>query len=89
MNHDRNVTYDRYLSDLNLPKALLERKMTSLGVVNHKHAFVPNELKTIRKQLYSSSGYISMDRIQSCLSQLKRRDHRLSFYQYPMIILMY
>ena len=28
----RNVTYDRYFSDLNLSKALLERKMSSLGV---------------------------------------------------------
>ncbi|CAF0970350.1 unnamed protein product [Rotaria sordida] len=49
----RNITYDRYFSDLNLAKARLEHKMSSIGVVNHKHAFVPNELKIIRKQLYS------------------------------------
>ncbi|CAF3081518.1 unnamed protein product [Rotaria sp. Silwood2] len=50
----RNVTYDRYFSDYYLAKALLERKMTSLGVVDHKRAFVPNELKVVRKALYSS-----------------------------------
>ncbi|CAF1358694.1 unnamed protein product, partial [Rotaria magnacalcarata] len=55
----RNVTYDRYFIDLNLGKALLERKMTSLGVVNHKRAFVLDELKVIRKQLYSSWFYFS------------------------------
>ncbi|CAF4474867.1 unnamed protein product, partial [Rotaria sp. Silwood2] len=34
----RNVTYDRYFSDYYLAKALLERKMTSLGVVDHKRS---------------------------------------------------
>ncbi|CAF4667199.1 unnamed protein product, partial [Rotaria sp. Silwood2] len=55
----RNVTYDRYFSDFYLAKALLERKMTSLGVVDHKRAFVPNELKVVRKALYSSWFYFS------------------------------
>ncbi len=55
----RNVTYDRYFSDFNLAKALLERKMTSIGVVDHKRAFVPNELKVVRKVLHSSWFYFS------------------------------
>lgn len=50
----RNVTYDRYFTDYNLAQALLQRKMTSLGVVNHKRRFVPNELKVARNDLYSS-----------------------------------
>jgi hypothetical protein len=50
----RNVTYDRYFSDLLLSKALLERKMTSLGVVDRKRTFVPIELKSVRNELLSS-----------------------------------
>jgi hypothetical protein len=53
----RNVTYDRYFTDLNLSQALLERKMSSLGVVDRKRSFVPNELKLVRKDLYSSWFY--------------------------------
>ena len=52
--HGRNVTYDRYLSDLNLSKALLERKMFSLGVVDHKRSLVPREFKLVRKYSHSS-----------------------------------
>ncbi|CAF1167844.1 unnamed protein product [Rotaria sordida] len=55
----RNITFDRYFSDFNLVQNLLERKMTSLGVVNHKRSFVPNELKLIRQDLYSSWFYFS------------------------------
>ncbi|CAF4715879.1 unnamed protein product, partial [Rotaria sp. Silwood2] len=55
----RNITFDRYFSDFNLVQSLLERKMTSLGVVNHKRSFVPNELKLIRQNLYSSWFYFS------------------------------
>ena len=55
----RNITFDRYFSDFNLAQALLERKMTSLGVVNHKRGFVPNELKLIRQDLYPSWLYFS------------------------------
>lgn len=50
----RNVTCDRYFTDINLANDLLERKMTLLGVVNHNRSFVPNELKIIRHNLYSS-----------------------------------
>lgn len=53
----RNITFDRYFTDFNLAQALLERKMTSLGVVDHKRSFVPNELKLIRQDLYSSWFY--------------------------------
>ena len=42
-----------------MAKALLKRKMTSLGVVDHKRAFVPDELKVCRRQLYSSWFYFS------------------------------
>ncbi|CAF1454756.1 unnamed protein product [Rotaria sordida] len=55
----RNVTYDRFFSDFHLAQALLERKMTSLGVVNHKRCFIPNELKVIRNDLYSSWFYFA------------------------------
>ncbi|CAF0991562.1 unnamed protein product [Adineta steineri] len=55
----RNITFDRYFTDFNLVQALLERKMTSLGVVNHRRSFVPNELKVIRQDLYSSWFYFS------------------------------
>ena len=55
----RNVTYDRYFTDFDLAQALLERKMTSLGVVNHVRSFVPNELKVIRQDLYSSWFFFS------------------------------
>ena len=55
----RNVTYDRYFSDLNLSKALLERKISSLGVFEHKRNFVPRELKLVRKDLHSSCFYFS------------------------------
>jgi hypothetical protein len=49
-----NVTYDRYFTNLDLAKSLLERNMTSLGVIDHKRSFLPNELKFVRNELYSS-----------------------------------
>lgn len=55
----RHVTYDRYFTDLKLADDLLERHMTSLGVVDHKRAFIPNELKVIRPNLYSSWFYFT------------------------------
>ncbi|CAF1224457.1 unnamed protein product [Adineta steineri] len=55
----RSVTYDRYFTSFELADGLLERKMTSLGVVNHKRSFVPGELKIIRNNLYSSWFYFS------------------------------
>jgi len=42
-----------------LAQALLERKMTSLGVVDHKRSFVPIELKVARNGLYSSWFYFN------------------------------
>ncbi|CAF1384390.1 unnamed protein product [Adineta ricciae] len=54
---DRNVTYDRYFTSLDVSQALLERKMSSLGVVDRKRRFVPNELKLTRDDLYSSWFY--------------------------------
>jgi hypothetical protein len=53
----RDVTYDRYFSDLSLSKASLERKMSSLGVVDRRRSFVPSELKLVRKDLYLSWFY--------------------------------
>ncbi|UJR07004.1 hypothetical protein I4U23_011293 [Adineta vaga] len=41
----RTVTYDRYFTDIKLSEALLDRKMTSIGVVDYRRAFLPNELK--------------------------------------------
>ena len=55
----RNVTYDRYFTSFDLANGLLERKMTSLGVVNHKRSFVPGELKIVRNNLYSSWFFFS------------------------------
>ena len=55
----RNVTYDRYFSDLTLSKALLQRGMTSLGVVDHRRSFVPKEIKFVRNELHSSWFYFS------------------------------
>ena len=60
----RNVTYDRYFSDINLANCLLERKMTSLGVVDRTCRFIPNELKMIRHELYSSWFFFD-SRLQS------------------------
>ena len=44
---------------LGCPKHPQERKMTSLGVVNHKRSFLPNEMKLVRNELYSSWFYFS------------------------------
>jgi hypothetical protein len=55
----RNVTYDRYFTNFNLTKGLLDRKRTSLGFVNHKRSFVPNEMKLVRQELYSYWFYFS------------------------------
>ncbi|CAF2995762.1 unnamed protein product [Rotaria sp. Silwood2] len=41
----RSITFDRYFTDLKLSEALLDRKMTSVGIVEHKRSFLPNELK--------------------------------------------
>ena len=46
----RNVTFDRCFSDFKLVQASLERNMTSLGVADHKRAFVLNELKNHSKR---------------------------------------
>ncbi|CAF3505551.1 unnamed protein product, partial [Rotaria sp. Silwood2] len=54
-----NVTYDRYFTDFNLAQALLERKMTSLGVVDHKRSFVPIELNVAQSDLGSSWFYFN------------------------------
>ena len=40
-------------------EALLDRKMTSIGVVDHRRSFLPDELKLCRKNLYSSWFYFS------------------------------
>ena len=85
--YGRNVTYDRYFIDLNMAKGLLKRKMTSLGVVYHKHAFVPDELKVCRRQLYSSWFYFSGDLTQYYLTKPKRRSRQLPYYQRYMNIL--
>ena len=59
VNQGRNVTYDRYIFDLNLSKVLLERKMSSLDVVDHKRCFVSRELKLVRKSLHSLWFHLS------------------------------
>jgi len=46
-----------------LAQALLERKMTSLGVVDHKRSFVPIELKVVRNDLYSSWFYFNSSNV--------------------------
>ncbi|CAF4519394.1 unnamed protein product, partial [Didymodactylos carnosus] len=55
----RSVTFDRYFTDIKLSEALLDRKMTSVGVVEHRRSFLPNELKAYRKELFSSWFYFS------------------------------
>ncbi|CAF4359586.1 unnamed protein product, partial [Rotaria sp. Silwood2] len=35
----RNVTFDRYFTDIKLCDALLDREMTSIGVVEHRRLF--------------------------------------------------
>ena len=53
------ITFDRYFTDIKLSETLLDRKMTSIGVVDYRRAFLPNELKVCRKQLFSSWFYFS------------------------------
>ena len=55
----RCITTDRYFTDIKLCKALLERKMTFVGVVDHRRSFVPDEIKRRRKELHSSWFYFS------------------------------
>jgi hypothetical protein len=55
----RCVTFDRYFTTLTLSNALLERKMTSLGVADLKRTFVPDELKLRRTDLFSTWFYFS------------------------------
>ena len=55
----RCITFDRYFTDIKLCEALLDRKMTSIGVVDHRRSFLPDELKLCRKNLYSSWFYFS------------------------------
>ena len=50
----RTITFDRYFTDVKLSEALLDRKMTSIGVVDYRHAFLPNELKVCWRKLFSS-----------------------------------
>ena len=53
----RSITFDRYFTDIKLSGALLDRKMTSVGIVDDKRMFVPDELKVCRKELFSSWFY--------------------------------
>ncbi len=55
----RSITFDRYFTDMKLFEALLDRKMTSVRLVDHKRLFVPDELKVCRKELFSSWFYFS------------------------------
>ncbi|CAF1008288.1 unnamed protein product [Didymodactylos carnosus] len=55
----RTITFDRYFTDIKLSEALLDRKMTSIGVVDYRRVFLPNELKVCRKKLFSSWFYFS------------------------------
>jgi hypothetical protein len=55
----RSITFDRYFTDIKLAEALLERKMTLVGVVDHKRSFLPNELKITREDLHSTWFYFS------------------------------
>ena len=45
----RTITFDRYFTDIKLSEALLDRKMTSIGVVDYRRVFLPNEHKVCRK----------------------------------------
>jgi hypothetical protein len=82
---DRNVTYDRYFTSFDLAKSLLERKMTSLGVVGHKRSFVPKELKVIRKELYSS-WFLLLNKTQSYRIKQKKKKHQLFYYLHYIIL---
>ncbi|CAF1533567.1 unnamed protein product [Didymodactylos carnosus] len=55
----RTITFDRYFTDIKLSEALLDRKMTSIGVVDYRRVFLPNELTVCRKKLFSSWFYFS------------------------------
>ncbi|CAF1412176.1 unnamed protein product [Rotaria magnacalcarata] len=55
----RCITFDRYFTDIKLFDALLDRKMTSIGVVEHRRSFLTDELKLYRRNLYSTWFYFS------------------------------
>ncbi|CAF3560055.1 unnamed protein product [Rotaria socialis] len=55
----RIITFYQYFTDMKLSEAVLNRKMTFIGVVEHRRCFLPNKLKPCRKQLFSSWFYFS------------------------------
>ncbi|CAF1270130.1 unnamed protein product [Didymodactylos carnosus] len=65
----RTVTLDRYFTGIKLAEALLHRKMTSIGVVDHKRSFVPNDL-----------GSISRDETCSCPTKPRKNRSRLFYF---------
>ena len=73
----RNVSFDRYFTSLDLVNALLEKKMTSLGVVDHKRSFIPGELKIVRNHLYSSWFFLWCKYIIGLPSQTEKATNYL------------
>ncbi|CAF1227272.1 unnamed protein product [Rotaria sordida] len=50
----RCIIFDRYFTDIKLSEAFLDRKMTSIEVVEQRRSFLPDELKVCRQNLFSS-----------------------------------
>ena len=55
----RTIAFDYYFTDIKLSEALLDQRMTSIGTVDYRRVFFPNELKVSRKKLFSSRFYFS------------------------------
>ncbi|CAF1258452.1 unnamed protein product [Rotaria sordida] len=76
----RYITFDRYFTHIKLSEALLDRKMTSIGVIEHRRSFLPDELKVCRRNLFSSWFYFSGPHmLLSYQAKEKKPDHHLIF----------
>ena len=85
----RTVTFDRYFTDIKLCDALLERKMTSIGVVEHRRVFLPNELKLCRKKLSTHPSFTSPVHICFYPTKLNKRKNQSSCYLRHIVILKF
>ena len=63
MKQGHTITFDRYFTYMKLSEALLDRKMTSIGVVDYRPVFLRNEPKVCGKKLFSSWFYFSNSRM--------------------------
>ena len=73
MKQGLTITSDRYFTDVKLSEALLDRNMTSIGVVDYLCVFLPNKLQVCRKKLFSSWVYFSNSRML-VLYQAKKKN---------------